>query len=272
MSSLLENVISKAGSATEGAEPIKLDAEGQPPLVARSQDANFELKSTTPMPTIESPSAAADNLKGLPTAAQNETDDEAITDLMAEVDPTDVRLFKQPRYYAQTGQRRGFMYTYRNYEGVDTTLRFEQGVYVTHDRALCKALDADIKRAMGIAPYIMNITVANYKELMRNANSFLKMRSGMNSSSDGDAHKLQREQNEKNMRDLIDKQVAEIDKLKAEIAKQGGAGAPTTIKGTDHVYREERDTANAAVGQVAATRLPEAAANSVFGKLAQDAE
>lgn len=222
----LTDIAAKAGQPLpDMTDNRQLDREGDVALVSRKNDGQAEHKSTDPAPLIAN--ATTGQVNNL--AVEQETAtlpklngqlSEEARAMLSKVDPTDNTKYANPRYYSQTGGRRGFMYTYRDRRGVDAVQRFETGILVTHDIYLCASLDRDIARRDGIGHMVQNISNAEYENIVSSAKRYDHIRANSGMSGSDNNPSLSNEQKQ-----LIDQQSASIQAMKVEMTKLAAENA-----------------------------------------------
>jgi hypothetical protein len=138
--------------------------------------------------------------------------------LLAEIDEENPSQYKYPRYFGQTGQRRGFTYMYQTRSGTVSSVQFTNGVYATKDIWLIDKLQSDIARQRGgIGASIQNITDAYYNEIVGSAAQYNTMLVGTVGSDKGNPHRLLAEQEKKQLKETLEAQAQRIKQLEAEV-------------------------------------------------------
>lgn len=214
MSDTVSDIVRNAGKPLDDVPNTqRLDESGQKPeTVARRNDGDIIHRSTPDAPMVVdgsskqiSSTAEKQELGTLPQAKH--TNDEQVDEIINKVDPDNPGHYKHPRYYAQTGNRRGFIYTWRDPKGIDRKTVFETGLVVSTEMAFCQAIEGDIKRSGGIGHIVREVTRAHYEELMNSANRFAHIRAngGMSNTIDADP--------------IAAAKIAENNQLKAQIAE-----------------------------------------------------
>jgi hypothetical protein len=252
----IQDVIKKTGTPVPDIIHTPIENEFE----RRSSSQTYEMNSTVRGMTIDSIEARNALTSSLP---QQPTNIEAETyDIMNALD--EKGMLVNPQYFAQTGQRRGFMYHYTDAKGRATKIVFESGIYATNDPWLVSRINADIARQGGISAYVANISASSYNDIVLQARSYRAMSNGMASSNSGNAHKIAAEEEKANMKAMLEDQKRMIADLQNQITGNNArsATANPTNKIAASFARTEEDKANSAI------RAQEAAeTNNLLGAL-----
>lgn len=162
----------KSGGAAIGVDSADRvqDASGKV-AASQSRTAEFDdtIQNSAPLNTM-----VQDNVrnklndtmeKTLP--LQSNVSDE-IVELLSQTNE-DQSLYLHPRHFAQLGHRHGFILylTDRNSEGPTTIeIKFEKGIYTTHDVRVVGAIQLAIKRRQGVASQIREISGSHYRAIL----------------------------------------------------------------------------------------------------------
>jgi hypothetical protein len=205
----IQDIVKKTGTPLSDIIHTPIENEFE----RRSSSQTFEMNSTVRGMTIDSSEAKQAMMASLPPQpAQVEDETKAIMNALDEKG-----MLVNPQYFAQTGQRRGFMYHYTDAKGRATKIVFESGIYATNDPWLVNRLNADIARIGGISAYIANISASTYNDIVLQARSYRSMAAGMAGSNSGNAHKLQAEQEKASLKAQLEAQKLMIADLQNQI-------------------------------------------------------
>jgi hypothetical protein len=232
----LQSIIAKANTAV-GEPTLNIDGGA---MEHRKGDSTFEITSSIRGPTINSPEAISLLRANLP-ADPYEIDVEAI-ELMEQLAPNGTLV--NPQYFAQTANRRGFTYHYINAKGHNESIKFESGVYVTHDPWLVNKLNSDIARQSGLSAHIANISASTYNDMVLQARAYRAMAGGMTGSNQGSAHKMAAEAEKQAMIALLADQKRQISELQNQVT---GNNARTATADTNITAKFQRTSEDRAV-------------------------
>jgi hypothetical protein len=234
----LQSIIAKANTAVP---EVVFNVEGNG-MEHRKGDSTFEITSSIRGPTLDS----VDSLKLLKSnlPAQPYEIDAETKELMTAIGPDGMLV--NPQYFAQTANRRGFVYHYINSKGHNDSIKFESGVYVTHDPWLVEKLNFDISRQMGLSAHIANISASTYNDIVVQARSYRAMAAGMSNSSQGSAHKMAAEAEKEAMKALLEDQKRQIAELTNIVTGNTSRTATAASQVAKVFERTDEDRANIA--------------------------
>lgn len=160
--------------------------------------------------TVADSRAIAAERGTLPTATPDEVS--FARQMMTGVDDLDPTLYKNLAYFAQTGNKSGFIYSCRNTRDEEIDVTFETGLFVTRERRVVDQIRFDIERAGGIGPYVQEISAKVYSDIAASAERYraLQANAGAIGSDKVDPHAMLREATAR-------QQAEEINALRAQL-------------------------------------------------------
>jgi len=174
--------VNRQGNIGDLDNTLKKDREGLPETTKTvgSNIADEAMHSSSPLNTL----ASADirdrvaRRSQAVTEASGDTISDELSEILEAVNPEDHTQFANPRYFEQTGNRKGFTLYAEVEDQQAFPIQFDNGIYVTSSIAIVEAINRTIRNnRANVSAHIVEISAERYKAVLASAAQASRLRS-----------------------------------------------------------------------------------------------